>query len=497
MPSYLPDTVVLQLYRDDGEAEFADYMDANSLTFVALGDAERPALCGIDAAAQLHHEGAQRALVSAAGIVSGIRRRRLCIPFGKSKLSELLRRAYNTEKGSPNNSLTGSTETVLLTQAFSDAVCAEESFHCLSTTRRVGNILVSAGIGSATRDLAVDKWRLDQDIMELRDELMIARTVYDYRHFSYESNRSISGIKEEEMERVNAIESNREEARERQLNVFCERAKHEAEKMIKELEQRGGATLDELQKTLEAKKRESSALQADRENRIREYEQTLGKIRTRKQDEESASERLRQAMQQPKQGLSLRQSAIETREQQFEMVQLDGARGREAIMRERHSIEAVRRTVREERRRQRRLWIHQIKEMSEKVLEPVRLLAEERKKKCEQATAKEDVAERALAADIKMIEDYLPKLISLEDIPVNPEETDIIRRQFDEVFTQGEQTYLAGAEEEQARNEKLGRGLEVYRQRMLDDYVGKENGKLHDAETTERHLSSVVDQALN
>ncbi|PWV17600.1 hypothetical protein C3747_17g624 [Trypanosoma cruzi] len=166
MPSYLPDTVVLQLYRDDGEAEFAHYMDVNSLTFVALGDAERPALCGIDAAAQLHYEGAQRALVSAAGIVSGIRRRRLCIPFGKSKLSELLRRAYNTEKGSPNNSLTGSTETVLLTQAFSDAVCAEESFHCLSTTRRVGNILVSAGIGSATRDLAVDKWRLDQDIME-------------------------------------------------------------------------------------------------------------------------------------------------------------------------------------------------------------------------------------------------------------------------------------------------------------------------------------------
>ncbi|KAF5224697.1 hypothetical protein TcYC6_0120690 [Trypanosoma cruzi] len=202
-------------------------------------------------------------------------------------------------------------------------------------------------------------------------------------------------------------------------------------------------------------------------------------------------------MQQPEQELSLRQSAIETREQQLEMVQLDGARGREAIMRERHSIEAVRRTVREERRRQRRQWIHQIKEMSAKVLEPVRLLAEERKKKCEQATAKEDVAERALAADIKMTEEYLPKLISLEDIPVDPEETDTIRRQFDEVFTQEEQTYLASAEEEQARKERLGRGLEVYRQRMLDDHVGKENGKLHDAETTERHLSSVVDQVLN
>ncbi|PWV02933.1 hypothetical protein C3747_183g95 [Trypanosoma cruzi] len=186
---YLPDTVVLQLHRDDGEAEFADYMDANSLTFVALGDAERSALCGIDAAAQPHYEGAQRALVSAAGIVSNIRRRRLCIPFGISELSELLRRAYNTEKGNRSNSLTGSTETALLAHAFLDAVWAEESFHCLSTTRRVGNILVSTGIGSTTRDLAVDKWRLDQDIMEFRDELMIARTAYDYRHFSYESNR--------------------------------------------------------------------------------------------------------------------------------------------------------------------------------------------------------------------------------------------------------------------------------------------------------------------
>ncbi|PWV02939.1 hypothetical protein C3747_183g86 [Trypanosoma cruzi] len=32
---------------------------------------------------------------------------------------------------------------------------------------------------------------------------------------------------------------------------------------------------------------------------------------------------------------------------------------------------------------------------------------------------------------------------------------------------------------------------------MLDDYVAKKNGKLHDAEATECHLSSVVDQVLN
>ncbi|PWV13185.1 hypothetical protein C3747_45g94 [Trypanosoma cruzi] len=59
-------------------------------------------------------------------------------------------------------------------------------------------------------------------------------------------------MEEEGMKRVNAIESNREEARERQLSVFCERARHEAE-MAKELEQGGGATLDEIGRTLEAK----------------------------------------------------------------------------------------------------------------------------------------------------------------------------------------------------------------------------------------------------
>ncbi|RNC36142.1 hypothetical protein TcCL_Unassigned00923 [Trypanosoma cruzi] len=108
------------------------------------------------------------------------------------------------------------------------------------------------------------------------------------------------------MKRVNAIESNREEARKWQLSVFCGRSKHEAEKMTKELERRGGTTLDELERVLKAKKRESTALQADRESRIWEYEHTVEKIRTRKQDEESASERLRQAMQQLEQELSLR-----------------------------------------------------------------------------------------------------------------------------------------------------------------------------------------------
>ncbi|KAH9599548.1 hypothetical protein LSM04_005543 [Trypanosoma melophagium] len=496
LPPYLPYSIVLQLYRYDDETAFTEYMDANSLTFIALGDAERPVLCGIDLSAQQQYEKAQRTLASAAGIVSSIRCNRLRIPFGKSKLSQLLRRAYNAEKGNPNNSLNSLTETTFIIHAFTDAEWAEETYHCLSLTRRVSSILGSTGIGSVTRDLAVDKWRLDQDVVELRDELIIARTVYDYKPCIYEQSKPIPNIKEEEMKRINAIQSKREEAREKELNLVRERAKQEADKIIKELEAKTGTTLAELEKTLEKKKRENAALQADREKRINDYEQTLEKIRKKKEEEESAAEKLKEEMQHLEQELNIRQSAIDAKQKQLEMIQLDKAKSREAIVKERQSIQAMRKTVLEERRRQRKQWINQIKEINTKVLEQVRMLSEERKKNGEQATLKEEAAEKAVTDDIKTIEEYLPKLISLEDIPVNPEETETIRRQFDEVFSQEKQSYLAKIEEEKVRKDKLERGLEVYRQRLLEAYQAKKQEKFHDAVSKEQQLDSLVDQVL-
>ncbi|EKF38885.1 OSM3-like kinesin, putative [Trypanosoma cruzi marinkellei] len=158
--------------------------------------------------------------------------------------------------------------------------------------------------------------------------------------------------------------------------------------MTKELKQRSGTTLVELERTLEAKKRENGALQADRETRIWDYESTLETIRRKKHDKENASERMRREMQQLEQELSIRQSAIDTKKKQLEMIQLERAKGREAVMRERQSVQTMRRTVLEERRRQRRQWIHRIEEIETKVPEQVRRLAEERKEKCEQATSK-------------------------------------------------------------------------------------------------------------
>ncbi|ORC89568.1 putative kinesin [Trypanosoma theileri] len=496
LPPYLPDSVVLQLYRYDDENAFTDYMDANSMTFVALGDSERPVLCGIDVNKQQLYEKAQKTLLSAAGILSSIRCNRLRIPFGRSKLSQLLRRAYNAEKGNPNNNINGDTETYFIIHAFTDAEWAEETFHCLAMTKRTTNILSSTGIGSAIKDLSVDKWRLDQDVMELRDELLIARTVYDYKPCIYEQTKAIPNIKEEEMKRINAIQSKREEAREKELNQVRERAKQDADKVIKELEAKTGTTLAELEKTLEKKKRENAVLQADREKRIKDYEQTLEKIRKKKQDEESASERLKEEMQKLEQELNVRQATIDAKQKQLEMIQLDKAKARDVIVKERKSIQAMRKTVLEERRRQRKQWINQIKEINAKVLEQVQMLSEERKKNGEQATSKEEAAEKAVMDDIKTIEEYLPKLISLEDIPVNPEETETIRRQFDEVFSQEKQSYLSKIEEEKGRKEKLERGLEVYRQRLLEAYQSKKQEKLNDAVTKEQQLNSLVDQVL-
>lgn len=298
------------------------------------------------------------------------------------------------------------------------------------------------------------------------------------------------------MRRINAIQARREEAREKQLTVIRERAKQEAEKMIKELEETSGTTLGELEKVLEAKKKENAALQNDREKRIKDYEQTLEKIRKKKHDEESASEKLRKELQQLEQELSIRQNAIESKQRQLEMIRLDKAKGREAILKERQSVQSMRQTVLEERRRQRVQWISQIREMNSKVLEHVRLLREERQKNGEQATSKEDAAEKAVMDDIKTIEEYLPRLIALEDVPVNPEETEMLRRQIDEIFAQEKQKYLEKIEEEKARKAKLERGLEVYRQRMLEDHQDKKQEKIHEAQTKEQHLFSLVDQVL-
>ncbi|KAK7198666.1 hypothetical protein NESM_000830200 [Novymonas esmeraldas] len=496
LPPYKGETIMLQLFRYESEDMYADYNEANSMTFVSLGDSERPVLCGLDPAQQEVFEKTNRVLVSAAGIVSSIKCSRLRIPFGKSKMSQLMRRCYNAEKGNANNAVNGPTNTVMLIHCWSDGEWAEESYHNLSMIRRICNTLGSSGIGSMLRDLPVEKWRLDQDIFELRDELVVARTVYEYKPCIYEAAKPVTNIKEEEMRRITAIQSKRDEAREKQLGMIRDKAKEEASKIIKQQEASSGTTLAALEKTLETKKRENGSLQAERDNLTREYEQALDRIRRKKEDEEATVARLREEMVQLEEELSARQATIQSKQKQLEMARLDKAKGREAILRERGNVEAMRKSVLTERRHQREQWIKQIKDINEKVLEQLRSIADERKQNGESVSSKEEASERAVVEDIKTIEDYLPKLISLEDVPVNAEETENIRRQFDEVFAQEKQTYLSKIEEEKARKEKLEKGLEAYRNRVLEVAHAKKRESLQDAAKKEQHLNSLVEQVL-
>ncbi|KAG5502982.1 hypothetical protein JKF63_04755 [Porcisia hertigi] len=496
LPPYKGETIMLQLLHYESESKYAEYDEANSMTFVALGDSERPVLCGLDSTQQEAFEETSRVLVSAAGIVSNIKCNRLRMPFGRSKMTQLMRRCYNAEKGNPNNTVNGPTNTIMLIHCWTDSEWAEESYHNLSMIRRICNPLGASGIGSVLRDLPAEKWRLDQDIAELRDELLIARNVYEYKPCIYESTKPITNIKEEEMKRITAIQVKRDEAREKQLSTIREAARLEANKIIKQQEARSGTTLEALEKTLEAKKRENEALQAERDNLTREYEQALDKIRRKKEEEELAVTRLREEVSQLEEELSVRQAAIQSKQKQLEMAKLDKAKGREAILRERGNVEAMRKAVLAERRHHREQWIKQIKDINEKVLEQLRSIAEERKHNGEAVSSKEEASERAVVEDIKTIEDYLPKLISLEDVPVNPEETESIRRQFDEVFAQEKQTYLLKIEEEKARKLKLEKGLEGYRNRVLEVAHAKKKENLQVAARKEQHLSSLVEQVL-
>lgn len=496
LPPYNGDTVMLQLFRYESEEGFTNYEEVNSMNFICLADAERPVLCGVDPTQQETYEKAHRVLLSAAGVVSSIKCSRLRIPFGKSKMTQLLRRCYNAEKGYEANASNGPTNTYFFVHCFTDGKWAEETFHNLSMIRRITNTLGSTGIGSMLRDLPADKWRLDQDVAELRDELVIAKTVYEYKPSIFEAAKPVVNIKEEELKRITAIQAKRDEAREKQLVSIRQRAKEEAAALIKQQEASSGTTLAELEKTLAAKKRENAQLQSDRDARTKDYEQTLEKIRKKKEDEEATAEKLKEEMAQLEEELTARQAAIQSKQKQLEMARLDKAKGREAVMRERESVQAARKSILSERRQQREQWIRQIKDINAKVLEQIKSLASERKQNGETVSAKEEAAERAVVDDIKTTGDYLPKLISLEDTPVNPEETENIRRQFDDVFAQEKTNYQARIEEEKTRKEKLEKGLEAYRNRVLEAAQAKKNENMQDAVKKEQHLNNLVEQVL-
>lgn len=501
MPPYNPDSIVLVLHRYDDEESFRSNFDANSMYFVALGDCERPALCGIDSNQLSLFEKSHKTLASVAGLVSAIRCNRLRIPYGKSKLSLLLKRAFNGEKSNPNNAKNTPTQTVLIAHIFNDVAHAEESFHVIAMLRRLSSMLGISGFGSVTRDLAVDKWRLEQDIFELKDELTIARAVHDYRPCIYDQAKPVQNIQEEEQRRITAIQKKREEAREKAQQEIRQKAQEEAKRMIDDMERQSAQTLAELEKALEAKRRENLELQSERSKREKEYNRTLEKIRKKKEEEEVLVNKLREEIGRLEEELSERQAVIDKKRHHLDLANLDQARGREAILKERETIKNERAKVFAERKKQREQWIQHIRDLNEKVLQQVRLLAIERKNQTTgpgvpSLPEDQDETEQAVLEDIQSIDKYLPKLISLDDVPADVDATDSIRKQLDEYFAQEKAAYAQKLAEERARKEKLERALEVYKARMLETQSNKKREHLQDALKKEQHLQSLVDQVL-
>ena len=184
-PKYQPENVMFSVRlfddeekHDDDEDEVGVHVDLqedlerNSITFVVLGDSERPALCGIDQGTLANYEEQQKTLSAIVGVLGAIRCKRLRVPFGKCRLMHLLKRAYNSEKKNPHNNANKPTFSLMVLNTFSDGKAAEESYHSLVFAKRIVNVIGGSSVGPASRDLAIERWRLEQDIVELKDELV-------------------------------------------------------------------------------------------------------------------------------------------------------------------------------------------------------------------------------------------------------------------------------------------------------------------------------------
>jgi hypothetical protein len=498
MPPYNPDSIVLAVHRYDSEELMDQAVDANSMTFIALGDCERPVLCGIDANQVQAFERNQKVISSCVGILTAIRCNRLRIPFGKSRLSLLLKRAYNAEKNNSNNQLNQPTYTVLLLSAFTDDFHAEETFHVLTMAKKASSSMGSIGVGAITRDLSVEKWRLEQDIMELKDELTIARAVHDYRPCIFDQPKPVQNIQEEEQRRIAAIRKKREEAREKAQQEIRARAQEQAKKIIEEEERKSNMKLAELEKLLETRRAENSELQASRAKKIKDFERTLERLRKKKDEEDVTVAQLKEKIKALEDELASRQAAIEKKTRQLEMASLDQARGREAILKERDAIKAQRAKLIVERKQQRAEWIKQIQAMNEKVLAQVQMLAKERAAsgKPIDETQEAEETEQSVREDITSIDKYLPKLISLEDNPADVDATESIRKQLDQYFAQEKAAYAKKIEEERTRKDRLEKAVETFRNRILEHQQRQKKDHLQDAIKKEQHLISLVEQVL-
>lgn len=495
-PPYNPSTCLLGVLKYPNREAAESGQDDNSVYFVSLGDSERPPLCGINSEHVSKYEKTHKAHTALISVLGAIRCNRLRVPFTKSKLALLLRRAYNQEKSNPQSDVNRPTKSFLFAFVFGDDSHAEETLHTLTVVKRISNISSSSAVGPASRDLTAERWRLEQDILELKDELTIAKAVHDYRPCIYDQAKPVQNIQEEEHRRIAATVKKREEARAKAQAEMRAQAQKEAEVIIRAEEEKSHNNLQQLEETLKARLAQNAELEAERERKTKEFDRQLEKIRKKKVEEEEKAAKLREEIRAIEEELGARQAAIQKAQQQLDLLNQDRTHGRELIMRGREEAKVHRQKVDQQRKAQREQWLADIEATNLKVLEQVRLLAKERAAAGIGRISNEDVSEREVARDIDAIREFLPSLLDLDDPRPETPASEKIRLQLEEYFRTEKQNFEQKLADEEQRKKELEKAAEVYRARLHEYQARVRQDQLQEAVRKERHLEGLTEQVI-
>eukprot|EP00668_Euglena_longa_P013985 GGOE01017941.1.p1 GENE.GGOE01017941.1~~GGOE01017941.1.p1 ORF type:complete len:912 (+),score=278.07 GGOE01017941.1:245-2737(+) len=295
---YDPSYLILTIKRyESAEAQSAG-QELNSLHLVVCGDSERPPLCVFHMNQVARFAALHKTHSAVVSVLSAIRTGRLRIPFNKSTLTNVLRRAYNQDKSCAASPTNAPTQSYVIIFAFQDANHAEETFHALSAAKHVTTVTGSSGgLGPISRDIHAERWRLEQDTMDLQDELHIAKVVHDYKPCIFGQAKPVANIEEEEAKRMVTIRRKKEESRSRaaaQLKGEAEaRAQRVLQKEAEEFEAQVQALRARLQELLRLNE-DGGGDKADKEKGkgLRALQKELEKTIHKREEEDRGMARL-------------------------------------------------------------------------------------------------------------------------------------------------------------------------------------------------------------
>eukprot|EP00668_Euglena_longa_P040412 GGOE01053218.1.p1 GENE.GGOE01053218.1~~GGOE01053218.1.p1 ORF type:complete len:314 (-),score=106.98 GGOE01053218.1:353-1294(-) len=176
--------------------------------------------------------------------------------------------------------------------AHTDNSHAEETYHSLITGKRITTVTGSGGVGPMSRDLDAEKWRLEQDILDLQDELQVARLVHDYKPCIYGQPKSVANIEEEEAKRMSVIRKRKEEARVREAAGLQEKAARMAADVQQREERDYVQRMRQLQDRLVASTATRGELEGTKDQRMKAARKDLEKMQRKRDEEEQEAQKV-------------------------------------------------------------------------------------------------------------------------------------------------------------------------------------------------------------